>query len=87
MSLIGPRPYMISDNQKFESMIEQYSLRYKVKPGITGLAQVLGYVGPIADEESMKERIRHDMYYIYHWTAALDIKIVCRTFFKMMGIK
>ena len=87
MSLIGPRPYMISDNMKFESLIQYYPLRYKVKPGITGLAQVLGFVGPITGVENMEERLQHDIYYIHHWTAALDIKIVFRTFLKMIEMR
>lgn len=87
MSLIGPRPYMISDDQKFERIIEHYVMRYRVKPGITGLSQVLGYVGPITDPVSLQERVRHDAYYILHWSPWLDIRIFCRTFFKMMGVK
>lgn len=87
MSLIGPRPYMLSDDDRFEDLVKQYPLRYKVKPGITGLAQVLGYVGPVADLENIKERVRHDAFYICHWSAWLDARIFCRTFFKMLGVK
>lgn len=87
MSLIGPRPHMIIENEKFETMVEEYSLRYKVKPGITGLAQVLGYVGPVTEVEHIKQRVRSDVYYIRHWSAALEVKIVYRTFFKMLGVK
>jgi len=87
MSLIGPRPYMVSDDQKFESMVAQYAMRYRVKPGITGLSQVLGYVGPVAGIKSLEERVKHDAYYILHWSPWLDFKIFCRTFFKMMGQK
>lgn len=87
MSLIGPRPHMVVENEKFETMVEEYSLRYKVKPGITGLAQVLGYVGPVTEVENIKERVRSDVYYIQYWSVALDVKIVYRTFFKMLGVK
>lgn len=87
MSLIGPRPHMIIENEKFETIVEEYSLRYKVKPGITGLAQVLGYVGPVTEVENIEKRVRNDVYYIRHWSAALDLKIIYRTFFKMLGAK
>lgn len=87
MSLIGPRPHMISDDIKFENMIEHYPLRYKVKPGITGMAQVLGYAGPVTDIENLKRRVEKDVYYIRYWSALLDAKIVCRTFLKMMAVK
>ena len=87
MSLIGPRPHMVIENEKFETMVEEYFLRYKVKPGITGLAQILGYVGPVTEMESIQDRVKHDVYYIRYWSVALDMKIVCRTFFKMLGVK
>ena len=87
MSLIGPRPHMESDDKRFESMMEQYSFRYRVKPGITGLAQVMGYVGPVVDTENLRERIKQDIYYVHYWSALLDIKIAGLTVFKMLGIK
>jgi putative colanic acid biosynthesis UDP-glucose lipid carrier transferase len=85
MSVIGPRPYMISDHKKFERLIPQYHHRHRVKPGITGLAQVLGYVGPVKDRESLVQRMDNDLFYIQHWSAALDAKIAYRTVFKMAG--
>lgn len=87
MSLIGPRPYMTSDNEKYESVIKNYSVRYKVKPGITGLAQVFDYVNPVVTVESMQRRVSKDVYYVYNWSLALDAKIILRTFLKMAGIK
>ena len=54
MSVIGPRPHMVSDNLKFDELIKNYNYRHKVKPGITGLAQVLGYVGAAENVQKMK---------------------------------
>jgi lipopolysaccharide/colanic/teichoic acid biosynthesis glycosyltransferase len=85
MSLIGPRPYMISDNIKFEKFVNHYHTRDKVKPGITGLSQVLGLVGPVINNENVIERVIKDIYYINNWTLFLDLKIAYRTFFKMIG--
>jgi lipopolysaccharide/colanic/teichoic acid biosynthesis glycosyltransferase len=76
---------MISDHKKFERLIPQYHHRHRVKPGITGLAQVLGYVGPVKDRESLVHRMDNDLFYVQHWSAALDIKIAYRTVFKMAG--
>ena len=86
MSLIGPRPHMLSDNLRHEELLEFYSYRHKIKPGITGLAQVRGYVGSAIDLENMKERVMQDIYYIHHWSMALDAKILYRTFCKMVGV-
>ena len=85
MSITGPRPHMISEDHKYTGMFDFYSGRYKVKPGITGLAQVLGYVGSTADPEKMKQRVKLDLYYIRHWSPALDFKIIFRTFLIVVG--
>lgn len=87
MSIIGPRPHMLVDNKLFERMVPHYQLRHKIKPGITGLAQVSGHAGPVGDAANMKERVDKDIYYIRHWSPALDTKIALRTIFKMIGIK
>jgi putative colanic acid biosynthesis UDP-glucose lipid carrier transferase len=86
MSLIGPRPHMFADNARYEEIFEFYSQRHRVKPGITGLAQVMGYVGSTEDSERMKQRVQLDIFYIRHWSAAMDIKIICRTFLRMIGL-
>lgn len=87
MSIVGPRPHMISDNEKYQIEIEHYSYRHSVKPGITGLAQVLGYVGPILTIDNMKERFEKDIHYIRNWSFKTDLYIVYRTLFKMAGKK
>lgn len=86
MSLIGPRPYMVSDNKKYEALIREYTSRYKVKPGITGLAQILTYASVDEKTERMEERVQQDLYYIRNWSPLLDAKIIFRTLLKMSGI-
>jgi putative colanic acid biosysnthesis UDP-glucose lipid carrier transferase len=85
MSMIGPRPHMVSDNSKYAALLNFYAYRHRVKPGITGLAQVLGYVGSISNLDHMKERVRKDIYYIHNWSPALDVRIIYGTIFKMIG--
>jgi putative colanic acid biosysnthesis UDP-glucose lipid carrier transferase len=82
MSVIGPRPHMISDNKKYESIIDFYNDRHKVKPGITGLSQVLGYVGGTSNIQYMRDRVFLDLYYVRRWSFKLDIKIMLHTFLK-----
>lgn len=83
MSLIGPRPHMVSDNTKYEELLNFYSYRHKVKPGITGLAQVHGHVGVVADLDAMRERVKKDIYYIHHWSLMMDARIMGMTLFRM----
>ena len=87
MSMIGPRPHMLSDNHRFETLVPHYHHRHKVKPGITGLAQVLGYAGPVTSIDNIRERVEKDIYYVYNWSMSLDTKIACRTLLKMAGIQ
>jgi len=82
MSLIGPRPHMISDDLRYKDEIDFYSVRQKVKPGITGLAQVLGFTGPADEMQKMKERVQLDIFYIRQWSAVVDFKIILRTIAK-----
>ena len=79
MSLVGPRPHPIELNKLFKSRIPKYMLRHKVKPGITGWAQVNGYRGITDTEEKMALRIEHDLWYIQNWSLWLDIKILLQT--------
>ncbi|HLF46401.1 MAG TPA: sugar transferase [Chitinophagaceae bacterium] len=83
MSFIGPRPHMIQDNLKFEELIDYYDDRHKVKPGITGLAQVLGYVGETSNIQRMRDRVQLDLFYVRHWSLLLDIKITLHTIRKI----
>jgi putative colanic acid biosynthesis UDP-glucose lipid carrier transferase len=86
MSLIGPRPHMISDNNKYEELIEFYDYRHKVKPGISGLSQVMGYVGETRHIQAMKDRVQLDIFYVRHWSFRLDIKILWHTLRTIAGL-
>ena len=87
MSVIGPRPHMVSDNVKFDELIKNYAYRHKVKPGITGLAQVLGYVGPVADDvKKMEARVNMDIFYARHWSMKFDMIIFYRTICRTLGM-
>ena len=79
MSLVGPRPHPLELNKLFKSRIPKYMLRHKVKPGITGWAQVNGFRGITDTEEKMALRIEHDLWYIQNWSLWLDIKILLQT--------
>jgi putative colanic acid biosynthesis UDP-glucose lipid carrier transferase len=85
MSLIGPRPYMISDSIRYEKAVDKYKMRYKVKPGITGLAQSFGHYGSVSGSIKMKERINYDLIYITDWTFSMDVKIICRTLWMIVN--
>jgi putative colanic acid biosysnthesis UDP-glucose lipid carrier transferase len=79
MSLVGPRPHPNALNEQFRQKVEGYMLRHKVKPGITGLAQVNGWRGETDTSEKMEKRIEFDLGYIREWSLWLDIKILFRT--------
>lgn len=79
MSVVGPRPHAVSHNEEYRKLVHGYMLRHKVKPGITGLAQVNGYRGETDTLDKMENRVRCDLEYIRNWTLWLDIKIVILT--------
>jgi putative colanic acid biosynthesis UDP-glucose lipid carrier transferase len=81
MSLIGPRPHAIAHNELYQRQIVEYMLRHKVKPGITGWAQVNGWRGETNTLRKMVYRVEHDLYYIRHWSTWLDFKILWLTIF------
>jgi putative colanic acid biosynthesis UDP-glucose lipid carrier transferase len=87
MSLVGPRPHATAQNEQYRSQIEGYMLRHKVKPGITGLAQVNGWRGGTDSPEKMQKRIECDLRYIREWSMCLDIKILFRTIFVVLSGK
>jgi putative colanic acid biosynthesis UDP-glucose lipid carrier transferase len=78
LSIVGPRPHAIAVNEQYRKLIPGYMLRHKIKPGITGWAQVNGYRGG-DDLEAMRKRVEFDMDYLRHWSLALDLSIVLRT--------
>jgi len=79
MSFIGPRPQMIAENLRNEVLIDAYSSRHFVKPGITGLAQSYGQYGYTENIETLNERLEMDLYYIRNWSPKMDMKIIART--------
>ncbi len=82
MSLVGPRPHAVAHNEYYRGQIKGYMLRHKVKPGITGLAQVNGFRGETETLDKMSGRIAYDLEYIRHWSLLLDLKILWQTIVK-----
>lgn len=80
MSLVGPRPHATAHNEHYRKLIKGYMLRHKVKPGITGLAQVEGFRGETDTLDKMQKRVDFDHRYIREWSLWLDLKILFRTF-------
>jgi putative colanic acid biosynthesis UDP-glucose lipid carrier transferase len=81
MSIVGPRPHAVSHNEMYRRMIHGYMLRHKVKPGITGWAQVNGWRGETDTLEKMEQRVSHDLHYIQNWGLLFDLKIIVKTVF------
>jgi putative colanic acid biosynthesis UDP-glucose lipid carrier transferase len=79
MSLVGPRPHAVAHNEKFRRLINGYMIRHKVRPGITGLAQVHGLRGETETVEKMAERVRYDLQYLREWSPWLDLKILLKS--------
>ncbi|WP_317932549.1 undecaprenyl-phosphate glucose phosphotransferase [Halioxenophilus sp. WMMB6] len=87
MSLVGPRPHAVSHNNYYSDKIKQYMARSRVKPGMTGLAQIRGFRGETADIAEMEARVRCDVEYINRWSPLLDLKILLLTPFKLISKK
>lgn len=83
MSIVGPRPHMISQDEHYAKILNKYTLRHYVKPGITGLAQVKGYRGEINCDHDMELRIMADIYYVKNWSFYIDMIIIVKTVIKM----
>jgi putative colanic acid biosynthesis UDP-glucose lipid carrier transferase len=84
MSVVGPRPHAVAHNELYRKLIKSYMIRHKVKPGITGLAQVHGLRGETDTLEKMKERIEYDLAYLRNWSLRLDLQIVWKTIFVVL---
>lgn len=82
MSIVGPRPHAVIHNEEYRKRIDGYMLRHKVKPGITGWAQVNGWRGETDTLEKMEKRIEFDLAYIHRWSLFFDLKIIVLTIFK-----
>jgi exopolysaccharide biosynthesis polyprenyl glycosylphosphotransferase len=80
MSIVGPRPHMISHTEKFSQLTEQYVMRHTLRPGITGWAQVCGFRGELRDHDAVLQRVHADVWYLENWSFQLDLKIIFLTF-------
>lgn len=85
MSLVGPRPHAVPHELHFAPRIDEYLVRHRIKPGITGWAQVHGLRGETVTVEDMRRRIEHDIFYIEHWSLELDLLILVRTLAACIG--
>lgn len=80
MSVVGPRPHMVSHTNMYARKIDKFMVRHFVKPGITGLAQVSGFRGEIETDKDIINRVKYDIFYVENWSILLDIKIIVQTF-------
>lgn len=87
MSIVGPRPHAIAHNEQYRKLIKGYMLRHKVRPGITGWAQVNGFRGETETVDKMLKRVEYDLEYIHRWSVWLDIKIIIMTAFRGFSSK
>jgi exopolysaccharide biosynthesis polyprenyl glycosylphosphotransferase len=81
MSLVGPRPHAVEHNEEYAMVINEYLSRHRVKPGITGWAQVNGFRGETKTVDLMRQRVQHDLYYIDNWSVLFDLRILVMTLF------
>jgi putative colanic acid biosynthesis UDP-glucose lipid carrier transferase len=79
MSIVGPRPHAVAHNEEYRQLIKAYMVRHKVKPGITGWAQVNGHRGETDTIEKMAARVEYDLEYLRNWSLGLDLQIIVRT--------
>ncbi|WP_285009739.1 undecaprenyl-phosphate glucose phosphotransferase [Pedobacter faecalis] len=84
MSVVGPRPHMLSHTEAYKAIIGQFMVRHFTKPGITGWAQVNGYRGETKEDDAMRKRVEFDIWYLENWTGMLDVKIVFMTVINML---
>ena len=84
MSLVGPRPHAIPHNEHYARIIEEYAARHRVRPGITGWAQINGWRGETDTVEKMQKRVEHDIYYIDNWSVGFDLRILALTAFAVL---
>src|SRR5690606_31685200 len=79
MSLVGPRPHAVACDDAYRQLVDGYLVNHKVAPGLTGLAQIHGYLDDGPDPEAIKRRLDYDLDYLRHWSLGLDIKILAKT--------
>lgn len=79
MSVVGPRPHMVSHTNMYAQRVDKFMVRHFVKPGITGLAQVSGFRGQVETDDDIISRVKYDIFYIENWSLLLDLKIIYQT--------
>ncbi|NND62125.1 MAG: exopolysaccharide biosynthesis polyprenyl glycosylphosphotransferase [Flavobacteriaceae bacterium] len=84
MSVVGPRPHMVSHTHMYAERIDKFMVRHFIKPGITGLAQVSGYRGEVESENDIINRVKYDIFYLENWSLFMDIKIVFQTIYNAL---
>ena len=84
MSVVGPRPHMVSVTNLYAAKVDKFMVRHLVKPGITGLAQTKGYRGEVETDDDIINRVKYDIFYIENWSILLDIKIIFVTIFNTL---
>ncbi|HCL08188.1 MAG TPA: undecaprenyl-phosphate glucose phosphotransferase [Flavobacteriaceae bacterium] len=82
MSVVGPRPHMLSHTDMYANKVDKFMVRHFVKPGITGLAQVSGFRGEVESDSDIIGRVKFDIYYVENWSVLLDVKIIIKTIIK-----
>jgi putative colanic acid biosynthesis UDP-glucose lipid carrier transferase len=87
MSIVGPRPHAVAHNEFYRARLPRYMLRHKVRPGITGLAQVNGFRGETETLEKMEQRLAYDLEYLRRWSLWLDVKLIFQTMWKTISDK
>jgi exopolysaccharide biosynthesis polyprenyl glycosylphosphotransferase len=88
LSLVGPRPHAVNahtQNQLWDEVVDGYFGRHKVKPGVTGWAQINGWRGEVDNEEKIRRRVEHDLYYIENWSVLFDLYILFATPMKLLN--
>lgn len=81
MSVVGPRPHMVSHTHMYAERIDKFMVRHFIKPGITGLAQVSGYRGEVETDNDIINRVKYDIFYLENWSLFLDLKVVFKTIY------
>jgi putative colanic acid biosynthesis UDP-glucose lipid carrier transferase len=79
MSVVGPRPHMVSHTHMYAENVDKFMVRHFIKPGITGLAQVSGYRGEVETDQDIINRVKYDIFYLENWSLLLDLKILVQT--------
>ncbi|WP_281336804.1 undecaprenyl-phosphate glucose phosphotransferase [Flavobacterium eburneipallidum] len=84
MSVVGPRPHMVSVTNLYAMQVDKFMVRHFIKPGITGLAQTKGFRGEVETDEDIINRVKYDIFYIENWSILLDIEIIFKTIINIM---